>query len=67
MGALSLVQVHQFITRLFHPRSDSEQGASLVEYVLLIGLIALVCILAVTFFGTSVSTRYSTTGSAVLN
>jgi len=38
-------------------------GASLVEYAFLVGLIAIVCILAIAFFGTSVSHKYSITGS----
>ncbi len=37
------------IRRIF--QSETEQGASLVEYTLLIGLIALVCIGAVTALG----------------
>lgn len=44
---------------------DTEAGASLVEYALLVGLIALVCIIAIIFFGTSVQSSFSHTGSAV--
>lgn len=44
---------------------DTETGASLVEYALLVGLIALVCIIAIIFFGTSVQNSFSHTGSAV--
>lgn len=36
-----------------------EDGASLVEYALLIGLIAIVCIAAIAFLGTATSNRYS--------
>ena len=43
----------------------TEAGASLVEYALLVGLIALVCIIAIIFFGTSVQSSFSHTGSAV--
>ena len=42
-----------------------ETGASLVEYALLVALIAVVCILAITFLGSSASTKFSTVGSAV--
>lgn len=42
-----------------------ERGASLVEYALLVGLIALVCIIAIAFFGTSVSSNFNKTGSSV--
>lgn len=45
--------------------TDRERGAGLIEYVLLIALIALVSISAVTFFGTSVGGRVSSSGSCV--
>ena len=44
---------------------DSERGASLVEYALLVALIAVVCIAAVAFLGGSASSKFSTVGSAV--
>jgi pilus assembly protein Flp/PilA len=37
----------------------SDEGASIVEYALLISLIALVALVAVAAFGTSLSTEYS--------
>jgi pilus assembly protein Flp/PilA len=40
-----------------------EEGASLVEYALLVALIAVVCIAAITFVGSSASTKFSTVGS----
>jgi pilus assembly protein Flp/PilA len=42
-----------------------ERGASLVEYALLVALIAVVCILAVTFLGKSASSKFSSVGSAI--
>jgi len=42
-----------------------ERGASLVEYALLVALIAVVCIAAITFLGHSASQRFSNVGSAV--
>jgi len=42
-----------------------ETGASLVEYALLIALIALVCIGAITFFGGSASESFSRSGSTI--
>jgi len=36
-----------------------EDGAALVEYGLLIGLIAVVCLVAVTTLGTEISTAFS--------
>jgi pilus assembly protein Flp/PilA len=44
---------------------DSERGASLVEYALLVALIAVVCIAAVTVLGNSASAKFSSVGSAV--
>ena len=41
----------------------SEEGASLVEYALLVALIAVVCILAITFLGGRASAKFSTIGS----
>ncbi len=38
---------------------QSEEGQDLVEYALLMGLIALVCILAITLGGSAVSTIWS--------
>lgn len=40
-------------------------GASLVEYGLLVALIAVICIAAVRLLGTSVSTRFSNVASGV--
>jgi pilus assembly protein Flp/PilA len=44
---------------------QSERGASLVEYALLVALIAVVCILAIAFLGGSASKKFSSVGSSV--
>ena len=36
-----------------------EDGAALVEYALLVGLIAVVCVAAVTTLGTSISSKFT--------
>jgi pilus assembly protein Flp/PilA len=41
----------------------SEQGAALVEYALLVALIAVVCIAAITILGRSTSDKFSQVGS----
>jgi pilus assembly protein Flp/PilA len=46
-------------------RLSEDRGATAVEYALMVALIALVVILAVTFLGTSTSTKFSQVGSAV--
>jgi pilus assembly protein Flp/PilA len=38
----------------------TERGAALVEYALLVALIAVVCIAAITLMGRSTSTKFST-------
>lgn len=45
----------------------SERGASMVEYSLLVVLIALVALLAVTYFGSSLSDTYSVIGSNLVD
>ena len=45
-------------------RRDDE-GAALVEYGMLVGLIAVICVVAVTTLGTEVSTAFSTIASAL--
>jgi pilus assembly protein Flp/PilA len=46
-------------------RCKSERGASLVEYALLVALIAVVCIVAITFLGRSASDKFSSVGSSL--
>ena len=43
----------------------SDRGASLVEYALLVALIAVVCIAAVTLLGKSASSKFSSVASAI--
>ena len=43
----------------------SERGASLVEYALLVALIAVVCIAAISFLGGNASKKFDTVGSKI--
>lgn len=43
----------------------SDRGASLVEYALLVALIAMVCVAAVTFFGNQTGDTFSEVSSSV--
>jgi len=43
----------------------NELGASLVEYALLVALIAVICIVAIAFLGKSASQKFSSVGSSV--
>jgi pilus assembly protein Flp/PilA len=42
-----------------------EEGASLVEYVLMVALIAVVCIAAVTLLGQAAQAKFTTTANAI--
>jgi pilus assembly protein Flp/PilA len=43
----------------------SERGAALVEYALLLALIAVVCIVALTTLGGQASSKFNTIGSSL--
>ena len=43
--------------------AKSELGASLVEYALLVALIAVVCIIGITFLGGKANTEFDSVGS----
>ena len=43
--------------------AKSDLGASLVEYALLVALIAVVCIVGITFLGTRANDKFSNVGS----
>ncbi len=48
-------------------RVRSERGASLVEYALLVALIAVVCVGAVTFLGRQTADSFSDIGNSLNN
>jgi pilus assembly protein Flp/PilA len=58
------MDLHALLSRViaFFRPGRGEAGASLVEYGLLVALIAIVCIAAVTLLGTSASTQFSSVG-----
>ena len=60
-----MITSYEFLARWLRARVDDERCASLVEYALLVALIAVVCILAITFLGGQTSSRFSDVGSAV--
>ena len=55
----------EFVSAWLHAKVSSERGASLVEYTLLVSLIALVCFGAVTFLGREVSDSISSAGTSL--
>ncbi len=45
--------------------AKTDRGASLVEYALLVALIAVVCIVAITFLGGAASEEFDSIGSSL--
>jgi len=63
-----MISYVQFCATYMRARySHDERGASLVEYALLVALIAVVCLVAIAFLGQAASTRFSTVGSSIAN
>jgi pilus assembly protein Flp/PilA len=61
-----MISTYEFLTTWLRARfSDTERGASLVEYALLVALIAVVCVIAVQILGQSASKSFSSTGSGL--
>jgi pilus assembly protein Flp/PilA len=59
--ALALLQLRMWLS------DRDDRGASLVEYALLLALIAIVCVVAVGFLGDSTDAGISAGGSAFSN
>jgi pilus assembly protein Flp/PilA len=63
-----MITTFEFLATWLRARfGDDEHGASLVEYALLVALIAVVCIAAVTLLGSKASEKLSAAGSAIGN
>ena len=60
-----MLMSYEFASAWLQSRCKTDRGASLVEYALLVALIALVCILAVTFLGKQASSKFSSVGSGI--
>ena len=54
-----MITSYHFISAYLQAKMRSERGASLVEYALLVALIAVVCIAAVTTLGRKASSNFS--------
>lgn len=48
-----------------HAKAAEDRGASLVEYVLMVSLIALVCVVAIGYFQDEVATSFSESASSI--
>ena len=61
-----MILSYEFLANWLRARfADSERGASLVEYALLVALIAVVCIAAVTILGKNASNKFSSVGTSI--
>jgi pilus assembly protein Flp/PilA len=56
---------YEFISAWLKAQTKSERGATLVEYALLVALIAVVCIAAVTLLGSAASTKFSSVADTI--
>jgi pilus assembly protein Flp/PilA len=65
VAALTASDLRPALTPLTDPCQRDERGASLVEYALLVALIALVCIGAVTMLGGVLADKYSSAASGL--
>ncbi|MBL8778993.1 MAG: Flp family type IVb pilin [Acidimicrobiales bacterium] len=61
-----MILTYEFLANWMRARfADSERGASLVEYALLVALIAVVCIAAVTILGNNASKKFDSVGTSI--
>ncbi len=56
---------YRFLMEYLRARAGTDRGASLVEYALLVGLIAVVCIVAVTTLGQKASSDFNSVQSSL--
>ena len=57
----------QFLATWLRAHARDERGASLVEYALLVALIAIVCIAAITLLGNNASQKFDDTATSISN
>ena len=60
-----MITSYEFLANWLRARFDEERGASLVEYALLVALIAVVCIAAITLLGNNASNKFSTVAGSI--
>ncbi len=60
-----MITSYQFLSAWLTAHIKNDRGASLVEYALLVALIAVVCIDAVTTLGKNASSKFQTVGSSI--
>ena len=61
-----MITSYEFLANWMRARfANDEKGASLVEYALLVALIAVVCIAAVTLLGKNASSKFDSVGQSI--
>lgn len=60
-----MLTTFEFVAAWMKAKTESERGASLVEYALLLALIAVVCIIAITALGESADEKFSQIDSGI--
>ena len=58
---------YEFVSAWLQSRCRTDRGASLVEYALLLALIAVVCIAAISFLGGEASSNFNDVGQSISN
>ena len=56
---------YDFIAAWLRARVNSDRGATMVEYALMVALIAVVCIAAVTMLGGNAKSKFSDVGNSI--
>jgi len=62
-----MITLYTFVQNWLEARRDDDRGASLVEYALLVALIAVVCIAAISLLGGSAADKFSTVSNSLNN
>jgi pilus assembly protein Flp/PilA len=62
-----MITLYTFVQTWLEARRDDDRGASLVEYALLVALIAVVCIAAISLLGGSAADKFSTVSNSLNN
>ena len=63
-----MISTYEFLSTWLRARfANTDRGASMVEYALLVALIAVVCIAAITFLGDNAKSSFDSTGNAISN
>lgn len=57
----------EFLSTWLRARFDSDKGASLVEYALLVALIAIIALVAISFLGEESSKTFQEAGESIQN